>query len=176
PAPPRTGRRRAPEPEAQDLQPTGPGRAGPDTPAAPAGDRRRAPEPDALTAQPGGRRRAPEVGDAPAGGRRRAPEPALEIQTEPFPARRPADVGERRADPAPEDVATAPFGVVAETRDPTPAPRRRRHARPDSGDDEHTPAVPQPDPGNQPALAFLMGDPMRLFSPAEAPGRHRRPD
>ncbi|WP_211170667.1 hypothetical protein [Pseudonocardia bannensis] len=54
-------------------------------------------------------------------------------------------------------------------------PRRRRHARPEP-EDEGEQLSASSDLAGVPALAFLMGDPMGLFSPAEKPGRHRRPD
>jgi hypothetical protein len=52
---------------------------------------------------------------------------------------------------------------------PTASPRPSgRHARPEPE------SAPRPRDGSEPALAFLVDDPLALFTPPSRPGRHRR--
>ncbi|WP_214369574.1 DUF3710 domain-containing protein [Pseudonocardia sp. H11422] len=145
----------------------------PVTPAPRVSGRRRAPEPDMGTPVP----------PVPPPGRRRAPEPEevrLGIDPPTVPYLRAVAVGQRQPDLVDDEMPTGPMEAVAPSRpgrEPAALaePRRSRHARPepeDDGDQQSTSS----DVAGMPALAFLMGDPMRLFTAAEKPGRHRRPD
>lgn len=70
----------------------------------------------------------------------------------------------------PDDEPTGPLTVVDRQE---PGGRRGRHARREAAD---VAAWPVQDHKDKPALAFLMDDPMSLFSPVPGAGRHRRVD
>ncbi len=69
---------------------------------------------------------------------------------------------------APGDELTAPLIILDR---PEPVGLRGRHARREAAD---VAAWPVQDHKGKPALAFLMDDPMSLFTPAQGAGRHRR--
>ena len=84
---------------------------------------------------------------------------------EPPPAREPDTVPDL-------EPVTQPLPVIppAPPMPTTPAPPRTsgRHARPEPE------SPPPPRDGSEPALAFLVDDPLALFAPPTRPGRHRR--
>jgi hypothetical protein len=101
------------------------------------------------------------------------PIPAAEPVTGqlPQPVAEPPPAVEADTIPGLEPV-TQPLPVIPPTP-PIPAPpapprTSGRHARPEPD------SAPQPRDGSEPALAFLVDDPLALFTPPTRPGRHRR--